>query len=475
MATGTCYCFRYFVTLKADFWIMNSSERRRVGGLLALLLFVCTVVAQQYSVTGGKGTPLLAVDNTSHRMQVFLVYGMENVQISFTSSSTSHQWYRYQANGQSNSEKVSSSQNGTTSTITDVEAGYGYYVEAANLIEQRYIWIIDYSQYEFDIRSLTISPNVDQCMAIRFDGDADIPDMIYYTPSGTQEMVKREFELSYETLIWNETLKQFSPLSFTKTFDTNPLNTSFPIHSEDPLILTDTDITLKGDLFARHFDVEKSITISYEAKAIEVHADTLIVSAGSSNISVSEEELCAPAVIQFKAYANIPVASRFVWKVYNSETPDNLLVNYNAEEMEYTFDRMGTYIARLEVSDRSGSCSNDGNEDHIFTIRITETEMVVPNAFSPGCTPGINDIFKVRYKSVVKFQGWVFNRWGNELFHWTDPSQGWDGKYRGKYVPAGPYYYLIEYTGTDGKKRTKKGDINVYRTKSIDTEVPIAE
>jgi hypothetical protein len=127
----------------------------------------------------------------------------------------------------------------------------------------------------------------------------------------------------------------------------------------------------------------------------------------------------------------------------------------------------------LEVSDRSGLCSNDEDErdDREFKISITETEMIVPNAFSPGTTPGINDIFKISYKSVVKFKGWIFNRWNSEIFHWTDPSQGWDGKYRGKYVPPGAYYYLIEYTGTDGKRRTKKGDINVFRPRDVETEI----
>lgn len=456
---------------------MSISEKRRLGGLWVFMLFVCSAFAQQYTVTGGKGTPLLVVDNAGIRkIQVYLVYGMENVQISYTSSSTSHQWYRYHVKDDGTAEKVSSTQNGTTSFVMEVEEGYGYYVkEIENWGGNLSVWIIDYSKYEFDIRSLSISPNVDQCMAVSFDGDADIQDMIYYTPSGSQDMVKREFELSYETLEWNETLKQFSPKSFTKTFDTNPLSTSFPVHSDDPLFLADTEITLNGDLFARHFGVEKSISISYEAKAIEVHADTLIISAGSSNMSASEDEMCAPAVINFRAYANIPVASRFVWRIYNSENPDNMLIDYNAEELEYTFNQAGTYIARLDVNDRSGACTNEDDEDREFTISITETEMIVPNAFSPGCTPGINDIFKVRYKSVVKFQGWVFNRWGNELFHWTDPAQGWDGKYRGKYVPAGPYYYLIEYTGTDGKKRTKTGDINVYRSKSINTEIPAGE
>ncbi|MDR2916208.1 MAG: gliding motility-associated C-terminal domain-containing protein [Tannerella sp.] len=453
---------------------MNIGKKRRFGWFLACMLFVCSAFAQQYSVTGGGHTPLLAENNTAGRIRVYFVYGMENVQISYTSSSTSHQWYRYKTKALDDSEMVSSTQAGTTSYVTNAEDGYGYYVkENDNVGMNNFVWIIDYSKYEFFIRSLSISPDMNECVAIGFDGDADIEDLAYNTPSGSREVIKREFELSYTTLRWNETLKLFSEERFTKTFNTDPFSTTFPSHSSDPMLLADTEITLKGDLFARYFGVEKSISIPYEAKAIQVYADTLVVSAGSGNMAGSEDELCAPAVIRFTAYANRPVASRFVWKVYNSDDPDNLLIQYNAEELEYTFDRAGTFIVKLEVNDRSGSCSNDDGQ--VFQISITETEMVIPNAFSPGCTPGINDIFKVRYKSVVKFQGWVFNRWGTELFHWTDPLQGWDGKYRGKYVPPGAYYYLIEYTGTDGKKRVKKGDINVFRSKDIDTEIRTEE
>ncbi|MDR0574327.1 MAG: gliding motility-associated C-terminal domain-containing protein [Tannerella sp.] len=449
---------------------MDIDKKRKFGGLLAFMLFVCSAFARQYGVTGGGHTPLLAENNTGGRIQVYLVYGMENVQISYTSSSTSHQWYRYKTRALDDSEIVSSTQTGTTSYVTNVEEGYGYYVkENENVGMNYFVWIIDYSKYEFFIRSLSISPDVDECVAVGFDGDADIEELAYYTPSGSRGAIKREFELSYVTLKWNEALKRFSEEKFVKIFNTDPFSTTFPSHSDDPMLLTDTEITLKGDLFARYFGVEKSISIPYEAKAIQVYADTLIVSVGSGNMEGSEYELCAPAVIKFTAYANRPVASRFVWKVYNSEDPDNLLIQYSAEELEYTFDRVGTFIVKLEASDRSGFCSND--DEHAFQISITETEMAIPNAFSPGCTPGINDIFKVRCKSVIKFQGWVFNRWGTEMFHWTDPLQGWDGKYRGKYAPPGAYYYLIEYTGTDGKKRVKKGDINVFRSKEIDTEI----
>ena len=50
----------------------------------------------------------------------------------------------------------------------------------------------------------------------------------------------------------------------------------------------------------------------------------------------------------------------------------------------------------------------------------------------------------------------------------SDPSQGWDGKYKGKYVKSGTYYYVIQARGADGQKYNLKGDINIinYSTRS---------
>jgi gliding motility-associated-like protein len=450
---------------------MDSRIVRRFAVVFIFTTLVCRLFAQSYQVTGGAFAPLLAENNTTARIQIYLVYGMSNVQLSYTSSSTTHQWYRYRMRALDDSERVTSTQNGTTSFVTNPEEGYGYYVrENENIGMNQFVWIMDYRNYEFFIRSLHLAPNMDECIAIGFDGDADAPDMVYYTPAGTQTTLRRTFELNYETLRWDASQRRFLPEFFTKTFNTHPFSTTFPLHSDDPKLLADTELTLKGDLFARHFGVEKSISIPYQAKALQVYADTLIVSSASNDFEL-DEVFQAPTVILFQAYANLPVASRVVWKIYNSEYPDNLLVNFSGAEVEYTFNRAGTFIARLEVSDRTGTCALEADEEYIFIIQITETELTIPNAFSPGTTPGINDIFKVRYKSLIDFKGWIFNRWGTELFHWTDPSQGWDGKYRGQYVPAGAYYYLIEYTGTDGRRRKRTGDVNVFRGRNVETEV----
>jgi gliding motility-associated-like protein len=75
----------------------------------------------------------------------------------------------------------------------------------------------------------------------------------------------------------------------------------------------------------------------------------------------------------------------------------------------------------------------------------------------------------VSYASLISFECHIFNRWGTEMCSFTDPSQGWDGKYRGKFVPTGTYFYVIKAVGSDGVKYNKSGDINILRTRQRTT------
>lgn len=51
------------------------------------------------------------------------------------------------------------------------------------------------------------------------------------------------------------------------------------------------------------------------------------------------------------------------------------------------------------------------------------------------------------------------------MAEFKDPAQGWDGKYNGKFVPAGVYYYVIKAEGADGVKYDLSGDINIVNYK----------
>jgi hypothetical protein len=53
------------------------------------------------------------------------------------------------------------------------------------------------------------------------------------------------------------------------------------------------------------------------------------------------------------------------------------------------------------------------------------------------------------------------------VFSWTNPELGWDGRFNGRYVSPGVYYYVVMATGTDGEEWKIKRDLNVIREKGL--------
>lgn len=421
----------------------------------------------QYTVSGGLGTPFVAADDTKNDLQVYMVYGTENVEIRSLAAPAGAQWYRYRRRALE-AEPVPSRQEGGASVITDVEDGCGYFVEEPGRMK-KYVWIIDYRRHAFNVESLGVTEGADPCARIQLEGRGNVSLLTYYTPNGNAVTLPRQGEVSYRTLGWSDESFSFFQTDTTAQVELQPFAGDagrFRLSVEAPL--ADTPFTLKGDAFGRRFDAEKTIhSDEYRAVAVTVHADTTLVADVAPNMDASAEGYSAPVSITFTARANDPVASLYIWSIFRDEEggEENPFVRFTGEEVEYTFNEAGKYIARVEVSGPSGGCT--ATEE--FSIDVSDSFLDVPNAFSPGMTPGVNDEFRVAYKSLVRFNAWIFNRWGQELFHWTDPARGWDGKKGGKFVPPGVYFYIIEAEGSDGKKYKKKGDINILRSKTIQT------
>lgn len=466
---------------------MQRNCLRRVIGTLCFLLLILAAHAQKYTVTGGRGTPYLAFDNkkgnTSSRFEVYLVYGMDNVEIRYTPTSSTYQWYRYKnkAGVGGDAEKIPSVNEGNTTVIRNIEEGYGYYILEDDAYSKAggYVWIIDYSKYAYDATSLYVDTQKSNCDNMFLGGDIDMKEMRYYDQSGVPGILKREFDITYQTMKNPEDGTAFIPETVTDTVD-DPFN-GFELKAP----LCDTDVTLTGDLFARHFGVEKTMTTDvYQAIAVEavMKIDTLSYASDVPNLVVKGDSLSAPVEFNFTAIANTPVAAMFNWKIYrkdegggssegNEEGEENngtLLRDFSGEETSFIFNQNGTYVVKLTVNDRTGQCQANPPD---VTVNISDSYLDVPNAFSPGTSPGINDEFRVAYRSLTRFKCWIFNRWGVEMYHWTDPSKGWDGKKGGKYVAPGVYFYVIEATGSDGKPIKRKGSINILRSKQIQDEI----
>ena len=80
--------------------------------------------------------------------------------------------------------------------------------------------------------------------------------------------------------------------------------------------------------------------------------------------------------------------------------------------------------------------------DQVF-VKVLKS-LVIPNVFSPN-GDNINDKWDIRY--LESYPGCtvdVYNRYGQVIFHSVGYSTPWDGTYKGKPVPTGSYYYIID-------------------------------
>jgi gliding motility-associated-like protein len=98
----------------------------------------------------------------------------------------------------------------------------------------------------------------------------------------------------------------------------------------------------------------------------------------------------------------------------------------------------------FQVSGRIGECSLTSE------VIVTVTDPIdIYSAFSPN-GDGVNDTWKI--EQIERFEGCqveVFDRWGQSVFKSVGYERPWDGTFKGRYLPTGPYYYVIELNSLD--------------------------
>lgn len=163
------------------------------------------------------------------------------------------------------------------------------------------------------------------------------------------------------------------------------------------------------------------------------------------------------------------------WEIAEDAKFESLIDRFRSLEydsltslLDYEFKEQGSYFIRF-TADFLEEASRDTLSyftPEPYQVTISTSLLEIPNLITPDSPSGSNQVFRVKYQSLVSFEMWVFNRWGQELYHSTDPAEGWDGKYNGSTVPTGAYYYVVKATGTDDEEYVKKGAINVLKTKN---------
>lgn len=184
---------------------------------------------------------------------------------------------------------------------------------------------------------------------------------------------------------------------------------------------------------------------------------------GVETVTSTDFQGQAPLAVSFRANPqNVDGLSPvYEWHFRRLGEAKDLMVRYE-QDTEYTFTQAGqtnvTLVFRPEPTD-------EAVDSFTIAVTVSESKLVMPNAFSPN-NDGRNDKYDVKeYQSLVEFHAYIFNRWGQKLYEWTNPAKdnGWDGSYNGKPVKDGVYFVLVKARGADGIEYNIRKDVNLLR------------
>ncbi len=285
-------------------------------------------------------------------------------------------------------------------------------------------------------------------------------DMTYFSLLGqpfslSRDVVVRYTDLRADSVTWVEYPREDS-LSITQTASI----------SLGHKLLAPTQIDLLGDRFAEHFygepDLLRVEQDSLQPIAIDFLPRSYTLLRGTERENELERVIdetvltgSAPLNILFRANAS-PMTTVFSWEIARSE---QLLASRTDTETRFVFEQTGKYQVKLHIaSDYGCEC------DTVFQVDAKESMLAVPNVFTPN-GDGVNDEFRVAYRSLRTFSMLVFDRWQHQVYSSTDPARGWNGTINGRPAAESAYTYIIEAVGTDGTKYKKKGMVNLLRGK----------
>lgn len=213
---------------------------------------------------------------------------------------------------------------------------------------------------------------------------------------------------------------------------------------------------------------------AYESSAdvIPTINPTAIFTNSNGETVVSGDETSAPIHGVFSANPQDAdgYQASYEWRFYTDNINKPFLVRFS-QDTEFDFTNAGTTKIVCFATFTKGEQTINYTEEYWTSgettpiqLTISASKLEIPNAFSPN-GDGINDIYKVKsnYRSIISFHGYIFSRWGQKMYEWTDINGGWDGRFKGNPVKEGVYFALIKAKGADGKIYEIKRDVNLLR------------
>lgn len=200
------------------------------------------------------------------------------------------------------------------------------------------------------------------------------------------------------------------------------------------------------------------VSLSASAQSVEISA-IYIDDSGVETETRNDFSGQAPLSVSFRANPQDMegLDPTYEWHFRMEGEGKDMMVRYE-ENTDYTFTKAGkTYVALY------ANLGNEERDSSRICVTISESKLLMPNAFTPNGDTH-NDVYKAKeYQSIVEFHAYIFNRWGQKLFEWTNPAEGWDGNYNGSPVKEGVYFVVVKARGADGIVYNIRKDVNLLR------------
>ena len=427
---------------------------------IGLIIFIAAEAAQ-VSLSGSRVIEVLPDANTGLN-SIYVVENANGITIEYKSNGNSNiTFQRYSNLGGGFAEDITNvTHNGNKYSFTADASDMGYIItEKGN---QTCFWIVNYANHYYDITTLEVLSA--DCDRVTLHADESADCIAYYTINGRREVLDREIKVRYNTLVYSDEEQIYNQVATEENIEW--FDTSFNV----PTPLCDTEFIITPDRFASIWGLgDEIISSTFQTNAVQAQTSIVQTIKENDNEQKVEAELggSAPCEMTFKA-AITDAAIYHRWEISTYPEFDDVQLQYNELEFSYTFTEAGMTYVRFIANNAEGTCEYIGET---YTISIGDSRLECPNAFSPGTSEGVNDEWKVSYRSIVSFNCQIFNRWGQRIIELTDPSQGWNGTYNGKLVKSGTYFYVIKARGSDNKDYELSGHINIIGSRSNSTGV----
>lgn len=276
-----------------------------------------------------------------------------------------------------------------------------------------------------------------------------------YTTSYVLETTDFRYEKSYDTVtVFVELCGLKSNEVFVCAGDSITLNPSpidsFHHHWDSDTFLNSTHVQSPvckptEDIAYIHYFMDNQDSI--------IRQDTLLVRVMNCSPARPDTSICLGDEV-YLGNSNFNFSS-YLWSPADY-LDNNLIANPLANPLENI-----TYHVR--VIDTNGIVHSDS-----VTIKLKicnlPPEIIIPNIITPN-GDGYNEIFRFKNEELWHLQTQVFNRWGQLVFSGSDPER-WDGRFNGKAVSDGVYFYHITAeTDGFGVVYIYQGTISVLRGK----------